>query len=185
MSLRLARGNCYAAPMRYIPLVAVLFLFLVQPASASDYPDRFLYGTGGALKHLPGVRVSVSTPDPRSRSIGLTAEKVREAVEGVLRKHKIRVLTNDEWNAARGQPQLGVLATMMGPSWNVNLNLSEDVRLERRNALVRLVTWQIMDMGEAPDPLKDALAGVRKTTERFAKEWAAEDQGKDKHAYKK
>jgi hypothetical protein len=128
-------------------LPIVLLLALSSQGFAQDTRD-----TDG-LRGLAGVAVRVTGLKQEVERDGLSKAQLQTDVELRLRKAGIRVLTEDQWLIAPGQPTLSVIValykvsnpeTINGYAKSVDVVLRQNVVLSRTpSTIVRgAITWQ-------------------------------------------
>ena len=98
--------------MTTLPLAALVVTVLVSPGLAQEAPT-----TAATLRGLTGVDVVVEElpTEAEVEEAGLGSSAVQEDIESQLREGGIRVLSDEEWQAAPGQPWLFVRVQMLRP----------------------------------------------------------------------
>ena len=135
-----------------LPLAALVVTVLVSPGLAQEAPT-----TAATLRGLTGVDVVVeelpAEPDVEEARLGSSA--VQEDIESQLREGGIRVLSDEEWQAAPGRPWLFVRVQMLRPQaarrafvYVLSLDLMQQVGLTRDPGIDAVgMTWRTGEIG--------------------------------------
>ena len=135
-----------------LPLAALVVTVLVSPGLAQEAPT-----TAATLRGLTGVDVVVeelpAEPDVEEARLGSSA--VQEDIESQLREGGIRVLSDEEWQAAPGRPWLFVRVQMLRPQaarrafvYVISLDLMQQVGLARDPGIDAVgMTWRTGEIG--------------------------------------
>ncbi len=138
--------------MTTLPLAALVVTVLVSAGLAQEAPT-----TAATLRGLTGVDVVVeevpTEPDIEEARLGRSA--VQEDIESQLREGGIRVLSDEEWQAAPGQPWLFVRVQMLRPQaarrafvYVISLDLMQQVGLAREPGIDAVgMTWRTGEIG--------------------------------------
>ena len=138
--------------MTTLPLAALVVTVLVSPGLAQEAPT-----TAATLRGLTGVDVVVeevpTEPDVEKARLGSSA--VQEDIESQLREGGIRVLSDEEWEAAPGRPWLFVRLQMLRPQaarrafvYVISLDLMQQVGLARDSGINAVgMTWRTGEIG--------------------------------------
>ncbi len=138
--------------MTTLPLAALVVTVLVSPGLAQEAPT-----TAATLRGLTGVDVVVEEV-PTERDVEearLGSSAVQEDIESQLREGGIRVLSDEEWQAAPGRPWLFVRVQMLRPQaarrafvYVISLDLMQQVGLARDPGIDAVgMTWRTGEMG--------------------------------------
>ena len=138
--------------MTTLPLAALVVTVLVSPGLAQEAPT-----TAATLRGLTGVDVVVEEllTEPEVEEAGLGSSAVQEDIESQLREGGIRVLSDEEWQAAPGQPWLFVRVQMLRPQaarrafvYVISLDLMQQVGLARDPGIDAVgMTWRTGEIG--------------------------------------
>ena len=135
--------------MRIVQLTALVGMALVSSALAQD-PTA-----AETLRGLTGVDVVVEDPQagPEAERAGLTRSTLQSDIESQLREAGIRVLSDDEWQAAPDRPWLFVRVQTMRPAagvygYIISVDVMQRVRLARDpNIDAVAMTWTTGEIG--------------------------------------
>ena len=133
-----------------LPLVALVVTVLVSPGLAQEAPTA-----SATLRGLTGVDMVVEEvpAELEVEEARLGPSAVQEDIESQLREGGIRVLSDEEWQAAPGQPWLFVRVQMLRPQ-------------AARRAFVYVISVDLMQqVGLARDPGIDAVGMTWRTGE--------------------
>ena len=138
--------------MTTLPLVALVVTVLVSPGLAQEAPT-----TAATLRGLTGVDVVVEElpTEAEVEEAGLGSSAVQEDIESQLREGGIRVLSDEEWQAAPGRPWLFVRVQMLRPQaarrafvYVISLDLMQQVGLARDPGIDAVgMTWRTGEIG--------------------------------------
>ena len=138
--------------MTTLPLAALVVTVLVSPGLAQETPT-----TAATLRGLTGVDVVVEgvPTEPDVEEAGLGSSAVQEDIESQLREGSIRVLSDEEWQAAPGRPWLFVRVQMLRPQaarrafvYVISLDLMQQVGLARDPGIDAVgMTWRTGEIG--------------------------------------
>jgi len=136
-----------------------------------------------SMRGLTGVYVTVEETEPGAEEHGLTTAQLQADVESRLRKARIRVLTEEEWNSAPGGPCLSVavntskLVERDTYVYSVRMKLMQQVTLER-SPIISLwaTTWDEAALGGADtEDLRDVRRAVSALLRTFIRDYRAEN----------
>ncbi len=138
--------------MTTLPLAALVVTVLVSAGLAQEAPT-----TAATLRGLTGVDVVVEQvpTEPDVEEAGLGSSAVQEDIESQLREGGIRLLSDEEWQAAPGQPWLFVRVQMLRPQaarrafvYVISLDLMQQVGLAREPGIDAVgMTWRTGEIG--------------------------------------
>ena len=138
--------------MTTLPLAALVVTVLVSPGLAQEAPT-----TAVTLRGLTGVDVVVEElpAEPEIEEARLGSSAVQEDIESQLREGGIRVLSDEEWQAAPGRPWLFVRVQMLRPQaarrafvYVISLDLMQQVGLARDPGIDAVgMTWRTGEIG--------------------------------------
>ena len=133
--------------MTTLAVAALVVTVLVSPGLAQEAPT-----TAATLRGLTGVNVVVEEvpTQPEVEEAGLGSSAVQEDIESQLREGGIRVLSDEEWQAAPGRPWLFVRVQMLRPQaarrafvYVISLDLTQQVTLARDPGIEAMgMTWR-------------------------------------------
>ena len=131
---------------------ALVVTVLVNPGLAQEAPT-----TAATLRGLTGVDVIVEElpAEPEVEEARLGSFAVQEDIESQLREGGIRVLSDEEWQAAPGRPWLFVRVQMLRPQaarlafvYVISLDLMPQVGLARDPGIYAVgMTWRTGEIG--------------------------------------
>ena len=138
--------------MTTLPLAALVVTVLVSPGLAQEAPT-----TPATLRGLTGVDVVVEEgpTEPKVEEARLGSSAVQEDIESQLREGGIRVLSDEEWQAAPGRPWLFARVQMLRPQaarrafvYVMSLDLMQQVGLARDPGIDAVgMTWWTGEIG--------------------------------------
>ncbi len=149
---RPAEGMLPERAMTTLSLAALVVTVLVSPGLAQEAPTA-----AATLQGLTGIDVVVEDlpVELEVEEARLGSSAVQEDIESQLREGGIRVLSDEEWQAAPGQPWLFVKVQMLRPQaarrafvYVISLDLMQQVGLARDPGIDAVgMTWRTGEIG--------------------------------------
>lgn len=137
-------------------------------------------GSKCVMEGLPGVYVLVEGIDENVKDTGITTDSIQTKVELRLRSLGIKVLSRAEHFNISGRPYLYVNVNAMvssgSCSYNISVELHEDVRLVRNGALViGATTWGSggVGIGSTSGAAEFISEKVLENVDKFANDYLA------------
>ena len=138
--------------MTTLALAALVVTVLASAGLAQEAPT-----TAATLRGLTGVDVVVEQvpTEPEVEEARLGSSAVQEDIESQLREGGIRILSDEEWQAAPGRPWLFVRVQMLRPQaarrafvYVISLDLMQQVGLARDPGIDAVgMTWRTGEIG--------------------------------------
>ncbi len=155
-------------------IITVMVVLLILPGMVWGFNTKV---TRETLQGIKGISVVVEKMGPESEKAGLTKSQIQTDVEMKLRMTGLNVLTFEEVSKVSGSPWIYVNINIGKTShgayvFNINLELMQNVYLERYNKRSIASTWSVEYIGITPN-LDDIRSKTRSLVDDFRHAWVS------------
>lgn len=154
-------------------LIAFIILLLILPGTVWGQQHSMI--ARETLRGIKGVKVAVEDIEPEIEREGLTPSLIQTDIELKLRMVGIKVLSAKEKGNEPGNPFIYANVNIAKASggmyvFNVELELVQNVYLQRNDMLIYAPTWLTAKMGLAPH-LNDVKNHIKDLIDEFISAW--------------